>query len=134
MQNLIESLLAFSRTNLSEVVFEKTDLNQTLIEVQATLHDSILQTKTVIESESLPTVNAVPIHMHQLFLNLISNSIKYSKQDTAPHIKITEYEGTGIGLAICKKIMQAHNGTITATGKPGLGCTFIFFLPAHIKT
>lgn len=178
MQNLIESLLSFSRTNLNKVVFEKTDLNETLREVQAVLNELITQKNAVIESQTLPILNSVPIQMHQLFLNLIGNSLKYSKPDIAPLIKITtekvtinevtgqikqkgdfwkiaisdngigfeqeyeskifelfqrlhsktEYEGTGIGLAICKKIVQAHNGTITATGLPNVGSTFTFFL------
>ena len=121
--------------------------------------------------------------MHQLFLNLISNSLKYSKQDVGPIIKISsekgtgseiaghvkengsfwkievsdngigfeqqyenkifevfqrlhgkkEYEGTGIGLSICKKIVQVHHGTISAIGNPGIGSTFTFYLPANDK-
>ena len=184
MQNLIEALLTFSRTNISESVFEKTDLNQILKEVQTFLHEIIVQKGVVIEAQSLPTLNAVPVQMHQLFLNLIGNAIKYAKPDVAPHIKIsaekvtiheiagrvrpngvfwkitisdngigfeqqyenkifelfqrlhgkTEYEGTGIGLAICKKIVQTHSGTITATGQLGTGSTFIFFLPDNTKS
>ena len=184
MQNLIESLLSFSRTNLSDVVFEKTDLNQTLLEVQIVLNELITHKKAVIESQTLPTLNAVPVQMHQLFLNLIGNSLKYSKPDVAPQIKITaenvtineiegrvkqngafwkivisdngigfeqqyehkifelfqrlhgktEYEGTGIGLALCKKIVQSHNGTITATGQPNVGSTFTFFLSDNNKS
>jgi light-regulated signal transduction histidine kinase (bacteriophytochrome) len=178
MQNLIESLISFSQTNSGEIVFEKTDLNQTLIEVQNVLNDSITQKNAVIESESLPTLNAVPVQMQQLFSNLIGNALKYSKPDVSPLIKITaekvsineisgqikqnskfwkitisdngigfeqkyeskifevfqrlhgktEYEGTGIGLAICKKIVQLHSGTITATGEPNVGAIFTFFL------
>ncbi len=184
MQNLIDSLLSFSRTNLSEAIFEKTDLNITLIEVQTVLNELLNQKNAVIESEDLPTLNAVPVQMHQLFLNLIGNSLKYSKPDVAPHIKIavekvtineieglsnqtgefwkitirdngigfeqqyehkifelfqrlhgkTEYEGTGIGLAICKKIAQTHNGTIIATGQIGIGATFTFFLSDNNKS
>ncbi|RYU93423.1 PAS domain-containing sensor histidine kinase [Emticicia agri] len=40
-----------------------------------------------------------------------------------------EYSGTGIGLAICKKIIQNHNGFITATGEPDKGATFHIFTP-----
>ena len=184
MQNLIESLLSFSRTNLSDVMFEKTDLIQTLIEVQTIMKDVIMQKNAVIESQTLPVLNAEPVQMHQLFLNLISNSLKYSKPEVAPHIKITAekvnineiaglvkqngtfwkiaisdngigfeqqyenkifelfqrlhgksaYEGTGIGLAICKKIVQTHHGTITATGQPEIGSTFTFFLSDNNKS
>ncbi len=42
----------------------------------------------------------------------------------------TEYPGSGIGLSICKKIVENHNGYITANGKPGIGATFTVFLPA----
>lgn len=40
-----------------------------------------------------------------------------------------EYEGTGIGLAICKKIIENHKGLITAKGEPGQGATFEIYLP-----
>jgi signal transduction histidine kinase len=40
-----------------------------------------------------------------------------------------EYEGTGIGLALCKKIVEMHRGYISALGKPGEGATFIVSLP-----
>ncbi len=181
MQNLIASLLSFSRTNTADLIFVKTDLNQTLNEVKATLHDSIKLKNAVIKSQHLPTINAIPVQMHQLFLNLLSNSLKYSKHNVTPLINIsaekvnikeiegqgkqsssfwkiaisdngigfdqqyenkifeifqrlhgkTEYEGTGIGLAICKKIIMAHHGTISAKGDPGEGSTFTFFLPEN---
>ena len=179
MQNLITSILSYSRTNSAELIFEKTDLNKILNEVKATLQESIQSKNAVIESQELPTINAISVQMHQLFLNLIANSIKYSKHDVDPTIKITaervsinentgqvvekgscwkivisdngigfeqqyeskifevfqrlhgktEYEGTGIGLAICKKIIQVHHGKISATGELGIGTTFTIFLP-----
>jgi len=42
-----------------------------------------------------------------------------------------EYEGSGIGLSICKRIVERHNGTITAESVPGEGTRFIIMMPAH---
>lgn len=43
-----------------------------------------------------------------------------------------EYQGTGIGLAICRKIMQTHSGHITAKGRPGEGSVFNLYLPLNL--
>jgi len=44
------------------------------------------------------------------------------------------YEGTGIGLAICKKIVDNHHGSIHAEGKPGEGAMFTIILPVSQKS
>lgn len=45
-----------------------------------------------------------------------------------------EFAGTGIGLAVCQKILDRHHGTITARSAPGQGAKFIMTLPIHQET
>jgi len=59
---------------------------------------------------------------------------KYSEQIFGMFKRLhlhTEFEGTGIGLALCKKIVEEHHGFITARSQPGKGSTFIISLPIN---
>jgi len=127
-------------------------------------------------------VKVIPFQFRQLLYNLISNSIKFSKTEVQPVIKLTckidkgskifhqhlvpaqkyyhlkisdngigfkpdykekifeifqrlhgreEYTGTGIGLAIVKKIIENHNGFISADGEMDVGATFDIYIPIN---
>ena len=181
MRKLIDDLLQFSRTTRSEHVYEKTDLNELLMNAKDSLSQQIHDRSAVITADKLPMLKVIPFQIQQLFTNLISNSLKYSKDDVPSVIDITlqkifseedsrlpealakdfyrfqfkdngigfepeyaekifvlfsrlhgknEYAGTGIGLAICKKIVENHQGYIFAEGEPGVGSVFTVFLPA----
>lgn len=183
MQALINDLLSYSRTNIQEIKFEKTDLNQIIKEVKEDLREELEQKNAVIENDEICdeiSIDIIPFQFRQLIYNLISNSIKFSKPDTPLHIKIkceiakgdtfsndklsaeteychigisdngigfeqqygekifevfqrlhgrSEYAGTGIGLAIVKKIVENHNGIINAEGKYNKGATFDVYIP-----
>ena len=183
MQKLIEALLNYSRTNTADIILEPSDLNAVLGDVVFDLKEEIEANNVIVESEELPTLNIFPLQFHQLFCNIISNSIKYRVPGVQPKINITqnlveasdvdekaitgikywkisfrdngigfdpqhgerifdlfqrlhsrdEYEGTGIGLAICKKIMQNHQGFIKAEGTPNAGSVFHIYIPADEK-
>jgi PAS domain S-box-containing protein len=71
-------------------------------------------------------------------IRVIDNGIGFEQQYAERIFQIFQrlhgrktFEGTGIGLAICRKIAERHNGTLTAQGEPDQGATFIFTLPIH---
>ncbi len=167
MNGLIEAVLIYSNVASDTALFLPTDLNLIVQEVLEDLELTITSTNSHIQIDRLPVIDAIPIQMRQLFQNLISNAIKYSKADCPPEIKIScintekeykitiedngigfenayaekiflvfqrllndkSYEGTGIGLAVCKKIIEAHNGKINAESTPGVGSKFTIHLP-----
>lgn len=180
MQHLIDALLNYSSSNSLDNQSLPTDLNGIIDEVIYNLNDIIEEKKAMIEKADLPKLNVVQVQFYQLFSNIISNALKYSRPHIVPLIKISaniiaadeiktgttdkkgkywkitiadngigfdqqyefkifelfqrlhgrnEYEGTGIGLAICNKIVHNHNGFIMAAGHPGVGAEFTIYLP-----
>lgn len=180
MQKLIRDILAYSRANTADKKLETSDLNEILTQAKNELEIQMQEKKAVVESASLPTLKVIPFQIQQMFNNLLSNALKFSRPGVAPHIRVQaeevsadslkpavalnasqywhisfsdngigfdpvyekrifevfqrlhdrmEYGGTGIGLAICKKIVENHHGMITATGIPNQGATFDIYLP-----
>ncbi len=179
MRRLIDDLLIFSRVASIRQTLRSIDLKKLVLEVVSDLEVRIGQTNGTVRVGELPTLEADPSQMRQLFQNLIANAVKFRKPDIAPIVSIAserieepssdpksdgpisllkitvedngigfdekyrdrifevfqrlhgreEYEGTGVGLAICRKIVERHGGTITARSRAGEGATFVIVLP-----
>jgi signal transduction histidine kinase/CHASE3 domain sensor protein len=180
MQTLLIDLLNYSRVAKGDKIFEKLNLNEL---VERCIHDlsvDIEEKNAKIEVTYLPEINGIGFQMEQLFVNLISNSLKYNRENIPPKITIKsekisgkqtynditisnneyhkivvsdngigfkqeyadkifllfkrletdpKYTGTGIGLAICKKIIENHNGFIKVKSKIDEGTEFSIFFP-----
>lgn len=181
MRKLIQDVLTYSQLSKSPDIFIPVDLNQILLDILTDFELLISEKEADIRISHLPVVDAVPTQMFQLFGNLISNALKFSRQDTKPVIEISahmlslsdnenfepltpglayynievkdngigfdeiyaeqifavfqrlhgksEYAGTGIGLAMCKKIALNHRGNITASKGSDYGAVFNVILP-----
>lgn len=88
MQTLIEDLLAFSRISTAERKFVNIDLNQIVAEVIDELKDTIEEKHATLEIKELCSAYIIPFQFRQLMLNLIGNSLKFSKSEPPPHIII----------------------------------------------
>lgn len=88
MQTLMIDLVNYTRTIKGDKVFMKTNLEKILDQVLSDLSQDIEEKKAKIIVKNLPIIKAIPFQMEQLFINLISNSIKYSKRDVNPKITI----------------------------------------------
>ncbi len=171
MSNLINDLLEFSRISTRGKPFTDVPLQAVVEGIVDDLEVSIEESGAKIMLESLPVINADPSQMHHLFINLISNAIKFRKPDIKPIVEIqyfqenismepqhiitirdngigfeqefedkifipfqrlharTDYTGTGIGLAICRRIVERHGGNISATSELGIGTLFRIEIP-----
>jgi PAS domain S-box-containing protein len=88
MQNLIEDLLAFSQLANEPYKVSNLDMNTVLRNVQSDLEVLINEKQAVIKIQPLPEISGVGFQVHQLFQNLLTNSLKYSKPNEPPFIEI----------------------------------------------
>ncbi len=180
MRKLIEDLLSFARISQA-TTFETTSLEDIVQDILLDLELLIQDKKAQVTMGALPALEVVPGLMRQVFQNIVSNALKFSKASepavvhiwseyiceldaTAPCTEAGEYcriqiqdngigfdeqyidkvftlfqrlndqekyAGTGIGLAIAKKIVDKHNGLITVRSQPNKGSVFIVVLPVH---
>jgi PAS domain S-box-containing protein len=89
MNILIDDLLTYSRASRQIEAPKKISLNEIIANVIDDLEIKIQNENVNLEIGDLPTIEAQPVQMQQLFQNLIENAIKFKKPDTTPHIKIS---------------------------------------------
>ena len=169
MNNLLDDLLRYATIGKTETGKQQIKILDIVEIAIKNLRVSIDESKAVIHYDQLPEVYSINSLLIQLFQNMISNAVKFRRDDSHPEIKIswvenenffefaikdngigidpeyknrifvifqrlharTEYEGTGIGLAICQKIVQRLGGKIWVDSELGEGATFHFTLPKN---
>lgn len=172
MSAMISGVLNYASMPASSHTTEAIDLNNVVDTVKSDLEVLIAETQATITCGGLPTIVGVKDLIHQLFYNLINNSLKFTREDVPPLVSLScsqttvaekryheivvtdngigfeqlyaediftsfirlnskdRYEGSGLGLALCKKIVERHGGMISATSEKGKGAQFHILLPA----
>ena len=95
MKELINDLLTYSQLQQQKLQFEEVDLNQTIQEIIRDLDVTIREKGASIQVEPLPVLWGNKIRLRQLFVNLISNALKYSKKEVPPDVRITAATSNG---------------------------------------
>jgi PAS domain S-box-containing protein len=171
MKVLVKALLDFSRLGKDRVAVT-SDCQELMQEVIQDLDGIIESSKTIIKVEELPTIHLFQTELRQLFQNLITNAIKFKKEDEDCQINIScenngsgkytfcvadngigidekyhekvfyifqrlndskSFEGYGIGLANCKKIVELHGGKIWIKSEVNKGAKFYFTIFEALK-
>lgn len=89
MQTLLIDLVNYSRTIKGDKIFVATNLNKVVEEILQDLSSTIDDKKAIFTIGNLPVIKVIPFQIKQLFINLITNSLKYSKEDSVPKISIS---------------------------------------------
>lgn len=88
MLNLIRGILELSRLSDVSATFKQVNLNDVLEEVKSEFELLIEQKGCTVESDELPSIQAIPLQMNQLFGNLLSNALKFTKPGVPLHFII----------------------------------------------
>jgi two-component system CheB/CheR fusion protein len=91
MTTLIQDVLSFSKVLHADTGFEKTDLNNVLLNVLKDFDLVITEKKAIVNWQHLPIIEAIPLQMNQLFQNLVSNALKFCSTSKPPVITITHF-------------------------------------------
>ena len=108
MTLLVDDLLSYSHISLTPVEMEDVDLNKKIQLVLADLEIPIEEKKAAVFVEELPTVKGYRRQLQQLFQNLVSNALKYSKPDVRPEITIKSslVKGTDVTLHLPAELRE----------------------------
>ncbi len=166
MESLVEALLVYSRAG-GDLKLSSVNLNEVLGEVLSDLALQVRESGATLDVQKLPSVRADAEQIRRVFLNLVSNALKF-RGDRPLRVRVgarqiegsccvevedngigiepgevervfdmfrrvhsqTKYEGTGIGLALVRRIVDAHGGSVEIESTPGAGTTFRLYLPS----
>ncbi|ELZ24409.1 sensory transduction histidine kinase [Halosimplex carlsbadense 2-9-1] len=159
MQEMIDALLQYSRVHTRGDEFVEVDTGTVFAETVKSLELLVEDHSATVEVGDLPPVRADRSQLGQVFQNLLKNAIEHGGDEPSvavtatregervrfdvtddgegipesQHERIFEIfkgDGTGIGLAMCKRIVERHEGEIRVESAPGEGATFRFTMPA----